>query len=110
MENEYNNKWGDFFFIYILNLYYNYEIFKELIMFGVKINVSDFWNNWIFLFLVVGNDILKYGDYDYEELGVIWRDKIVYFLLSNGVDIILCIRDGVSFFYIVCKYGYESIV
>lgn len=31
-------------------------------------------------------------------------------MLKNGVNCELCLKDGISFFYIVLKNGYDSIV
>lgn len=53
-----DREYGNFCFIYIVSLYYNYEIFKILIYDGVKINLKcSIWEILIFFLIVVGNDI-----------------------------------------------------
>lgn len=38
------------------------------------------------------------------------NNSIVKFLLKNGVKINLFYKKGVIFFFIVCEYGYDSII
>lgn len=56
-------KWGSLFFVYIVFVFYNYEIFWELLK--VKDNVNKRINDedrWILLILVVVNEIDEIKD------------------------------------------------
>lgn len=49
-----------FFLIYIVFVFYNFIMLEELIKLGFNVNLkSDIKGKWIFLVLVVGNDIVE---------------------------------------------------
>lgn len=50
--------WKVLFFIYIVVVFYNYWLFFDMIKNGVDVNLKMIGKGgWIFLILVVGNDI-----------------------------------------------------
>lgn len=58
VEEFFNKIWGDLCYIYIVFLFYNYDLFNKFIKEGVNVNRKiDNYGGWIFFMLVVGNDI-----------------------------------------------------
>lgn len=53
-------KWDFFYLIYIVLVFNNNEIFSELFNIGVDVNLKIINDNcWIFLMLVVGNNVVE---------------------------------------------------
>lgn len=58
-------KWGNFFLIYIVFVFYNFILLNKLIEIGFDVNLkSSDEGKWIFLVLVVGSDIDEINDYN----------------------------------------------
>lgn len=94
-------KWVGFSFIYIVLLFYNFEILFDLIFFGVDVNLLGECNSWFFIMLVVGNDIME-NEVNINNLSKMNCNKIIEILFRNGVNINFCEVIGKSVFYIVC--------
>lgn len=71
-------KWKFFYFVYIVFVFNNIEILGELIEIGVDVNLKIIDENfWIFLILVVGNDIDEIKENDMRKFFYLnWRSMI----------------------------------
>lgn len=69
-------------------MFYNYDILCELIKYGVNVNLMiDDEDGWIFLMLVVGNDIEEKVRRRLENLNMFGCYIILDLFLSYGVNI-----------------------
>lgn len=98
-------KFGNLYPIHIVSIFHRYEVLSELVQLNIDVNAeTDDDNGWTPLILAASNDTEE-NQYSQENSTETWQEQTMQILLSNGANINLCAKNGLSPLFVACKNG-----
>lgn len=98
-------KFGNLYPIHIVSIFHRYEVLSELVQLNIDVNAeTDDDNGWTPLILAASNDTEE-KQYSQENSTETWQEQTMQILLSNGANINLCAKNGLSPLFVACKNG-----
>lgn len=104
-------QWGNLYPIHVVSAYHNPKILREIIQFGINVNLKTDKDGNTPLIYAAGNDTKDYFEDVHNEISSEdMRNRTVNLLLEQKADIDLCNKKNVTPLYIASYEGHNSTV